>query len=425
MDNEPKKAARCPWIAVFLAAFLLSCGGGGGGGTTLPSSQATAPMITTHPQSTNVILGETATFSVIASGDPELRYQWKKNGTEISGATSASHTTAATAKADNGAIFTVRVANEGGSASSNGALLAVHWISVGSQPVDLTITEGQTATFTVVADANPTPAYQWLKGGTAIDGATASSYTTPAASIADTGSTFNCRLTNEAGSVTSNPATLTVNAVQTAPTLTATAGAHGIISPSGTFTVASGASQTFTATPDSNYTVDTWTENGSIVQTGSTTYTRTNITSSLTVSVSFKSSISPNGMWEGTTSQGHAITFSVVGNLITSLTFAGDVDGPSCSGHFDQTSSSMSHPISGNSFGWTYNTDFGGVSYTIAGTFDSAVTANGTLDFSTNYSYPLTGICGVGSATWTAQKVSDTVTASASTPWSGAFPTLK
>jgi hypothetical protein len=111
--------------------------------------------------------------------------------------------------------------------------------------------------------------------------------------------------------------------------------------------------------------------------------------------------------------------------LVTSLTFAGDVDGPACSGYFLRTSSSMSRPISGNSFGWTSNTDSGDVPYTIAGTFDSAVTANGTLAFSLNVSYPVIGVCGVGSATWTAQKVSDTVTASASTTWSGAFPTLK
>jgi hypothetical protein len=75
------------------------------------------------------------------------------------------------------------------------------------------VTAGQTATFTVVASGTAPLSYQWQKGGTAISGATAASYTTPATSTSDSGSQFKVVVTNSAGSVTSNAATLTVNAV--------------------------------------------------------------------------------------------------------------------------------------------------------------------------------------------------------------------
>jgi hypothetical protein len=71
---------------------------------------------------------------------------------------------------------------------------------------------GLTATFSVSATGSSV-SYQWSKNGTAIAGATASSYTTPATAFADTNSTFTVAVSNSAGSpVTSNPATLTVTA---------------------------------------------------------------------------------------------------------------------------------------------------------------------------------------------------------------------
>jgi hypothetical protein len=71
---------------------------------------------------------------------------------------------------------------------------------------------GLTATFSVSATGSSV-SYQWSKNGTAIAGATASSYTTPATAFADTNSTFTVVVSDSAGSpVTSNPATLIVTA---------------------------------------------------------------------------------------------------------------------------------------------------------------------------------------------------------------------
>ena len=79
-----------------------------------------------------------------------------------------------------------------------------------TQPVSITVSLGQTATFSISATGTGTITYQWFKNGVAINGATSSSYTTPPTVAGDTGSLFTVTVTNSAGSVTSFPATLTV-----------------------------------------------------------------------------------------------------------------------------------------------------------------------------------------------------------------------
>jgi len=72
-------------------------------------------------------------------------------------------------------------------------------------------------------------------------------------------------------------------------TVTASAGANGSIAPSGAIVVNYGADRLFTATANLGYAVDTWSVDGSSVQTGGTTYTLTNITADHTVLVTFES----------------------------------------------------------------------------------------------------------------------------------------
>src|SRR5207244_1102371 len=62
--------------------------------------------------------------------------------------------------------------------------------------------------------------YQWQKNGANIAGATSSSYTTPATTIADSGATFDVVVSNSIGNATSNLATLTASAAPLAPTIT-------------------------------------------------------------------------------------------------------------------------------------------------------------------------------------------------------------
>ena len=84
-----------------------------------------APGITTQPANRTVAVGQSATFTVAASGTAPLSYQWRRNGGNISGATAASYTLASAQLADNGAVFDVVVTNSFGSATSNTATLTV------------------------------------------------------------------------------------------------------------------------------------------------------------------------------------------------------------------------------------------------------------------------------------------------------------
>ncbi len=73
---------------------------------------AAGPTITSHPTSQSVAPGASVTFSVRASGTPQLRYQWQRNGTNIAGATAPDYTIAAVGAGDNGARFRARVSND-------------------------------------------------------------------------------------------------------------------------------------------------------------------------------------------------------------------------------------------------------------------------------------------------------------------------
>ncbi|TLZ05309.1 MAG: hypothetical protein E6K39_12705, partial [Gammaproteobacteria bacterium] len=142
-------------------------------------------------------------------------------GTAIGGATAASYTTPATTAADNGDLFTVVVSNTAGSMTSNAAALTVSSVLVAPtitrQPASQTVTAGQRATFTVTAAGTAPLSYQWQKNGTAIGGATAASYTTPATTAADNGDQFTVVVSNAAGSVTSTAASLTVTTTGNQP----------------------------------------------------------------------------------------------------------------------------------------------------------------------------------------------------------------
>ena len=185
-----------------------------------------APSIATQPSNQTVTAGQTATFTVVANGTAPLTYQWQKNGANIAGATSASYTTSATTTSDSGSTFDVVVSNSAGTAASNSATLTVNAAPVAptitTQPSNQTVTAGQTATFSVAASGTAPLSYQWNKNGAPISGASSSSYTTPTTTTSDNGALFTVVLSNAIGSVTSNAATLNVNAVSATVQVTTT-----------------------------------------------------------------------------------------------------------------------------------------------------------------------------------------------------------
>ncbi len=108
-------------LAALAIASCASPPGGSGGGTN-----PVAPTIATQPANQSVTAGQTATFSITAAGTAPLSYQWRKNGTDITGAISASYTTPVTTVADSGEQFRVNVSNAVGSKLSSTATLTVN-----------------------------------------------------------------------------------------------------------------------------------------------------------------------------------------------------------------------------------------------------------------------------------------------------------
>src|ERR1019366_5068480 len=135
------------------------------------------PGITTQPQSLTVTQGQSASFSVVASGTAPLSYQWSLNGTALSGATSSTLTLTNVPTTYAGS-YAVVVTNVAGSVTSAVATLTVLVPpGITTQPQSLTVTQGQSASFSVVASGTAPLSYQWSLNGTDLPGATSSTLT--------------------------------------------------------------------------------------------------------------------------------------------------------------------------------------------------------------------------------------------------------
>jgi kumamolisin len=91
----------------------------------LAPANATAPSITSQPQSITVTTGSAISLGITAKGGGLLTYQWYQNGTPIFGATSATYSIGSAAAASAGA-YTVVVWNVIGTATSNAATVTVN-----------------------------------------------------------------------------------------------------------------------------------------------------------------------------------------------------------------------------------------------------------------------------------------------------------
>jgi hypothetical protein len=135
------------YLRILLSTLLLSVGlvacGGSGDSSDDETATGTAPVITTQPQSVSISSGATTTLSVVASGTATLNYQWRLNGSAISGATTASYTTGTAGS------YSVVVSNDYGSVTSSAATVTVSdststtWnISTGAYAPDAADTSG-------------------------------------------------------------------------------------------------------------------------------------------------------------------------------------------------------------------------------------------------------------------------------------------
>ena len=167
------------------------------------------PVITGQPTNQTVVAGNSASFQVGASGTSPLSYQWWFNGTNAVGANTNS-LSLTNAQASQAGGYSVVITNSAGSVTSVVAILTVGTPpSVTNQPSNLTVAQGQNATFIVAASGSAPLSYQWRFNGAPISGGSSSAYTVVAAAVVNAGG-YDAILVNPYGSATSTVAQLTV-----------------------------------------------------------------------------------------------------------------------------------------------------------------------------------------------------------------------
>jgi hypothetical protein len=206
-------------VVISGAVLLGLLGGAWGCAGGFEGAKPQPPLIITQPANQTVTAGQTATFSVTATGTGPLTYQWFVNGVAISGATSSSYTTPPTTAGQSGSVFTVTVTNPFGSVISNGATLTVQTIP----PIAGSL-----------VPSNATPPYNssvmlipTFSGGTAVIGSTGvgssditasavsgSSYPTPALT---SGKTYTLTVTSAQNTVVSATCVVTPTPVTITP----------------------------------------------------------------------------------------------------------------------------------------------------------------------------------------------------------------
>ncbi len=198
--------------SVFIRAVTLAINNG------VAPNLGNAPMITTQPESTNACIGLPIAFSVTATGQDPLRYQWYFNDVNvITNATNSSYSISSF-QDTNAGNYTVVITNAAGAVTSAVAVVSISGTgTIASAVANQTVCPGSPATFTTTASGSGTLQYTWRKDGTVVQGPDGNnSFNIPSVAPAD-GGAYSVTVAGDCNTV-SNSFTLTVVA---APVITA------------------------------------------------------------------------------------------------------------------------------------------------------------------------------------------------------------
>lgn len=138
-----------------------------------------------------------------------------------------------------GGVFLLLSACGGGGGGGGGTPPPGTPPTITLQPVDVAVTAGAAASFTVAASGDAPLAVQWERDGVAIAGATATTYALASTVLGDSGAAFRAVVTNATGSATSDAARLTVTVAPPVLTVTSQPANTGVVAgTSAVFTVA-------------------------------------------------------------------------------------------------------------------------------------------------------------------------------------------
>ncbi|MDB6171924.1 MAG: hypothetical protein JWL59_1235 [Chthoniobacteraceae bacterium] len=168
------------------------------------------PLITTQPLPAVQTLNEPdrLTYSVTATGGG-LNYQWKKDGVTLAGETSDS-LLIQELSSYNAGNYTVTVSNAVGSVTSDMAVLLLRGPTFIRDPEPSQVAKvGTSVTFNAAVTGSGSLAYQWMRNGFPIAGATGSSLTLSQARFSDRGY-YQLRVTDLLGTATSRAGFLNI-----------------------------------------------------------------------------------------------------------------------------------------------------------------------------------------------------------------------
>jgi hypothetical protein len=252
----------------------------GSGGSSNSGGNTSAPAITNPPANVLVLAGQSAAFTVSASGDPAPTYQWQFKGKSIKGATSSTYAITKVAAANAG-NYTVVVTNGIGDPVTSAVATLTLGIApkITVSPAAKTVDLSQSTFFKVTATGTPAPTIQWQSApaGSTIfsnltNGGDFSNVTTANLTVSNitsnlSGTQFRAVATNVIGNTTSTAtskvATLSVNLPVNLADLSAVAGNQTLQSLfGGNLTVSAGTPVTFSANATGTALKYQWQLNG-------------------------------------------------------------------------------------------------------------------------------------------------------------------